>query len=507
MRRRRDWKAITLDYVELSNFDDIDTIPVCLTQRQVAILKAMLIPAYWSTRWTSLSISKSDLKKEMAELDYKLDGMECNLVSLDDLKFRDNPSDPCQVQYSTDGGIIWQRMFRKDVCAPDHTTTIGDVTNLYQDIDTTINNNNTWNGDIVNVAPDWEYVDPDSDAALCWVIHKYVQLCCEAATAQIDSDNQTLRDQNNWLDDIAVLIAELVMDSTIVLLGAFTVPTLAAGAVAWASVQVVEAVWDWLITYGDADYSADYARNTVACFMYDQIRGETPQWGSWTASLDNFNYDTATDDEIAIARIVSEWNESTDIYINFMILFEDINSISAGLPGCDCPQLMIFDQLAGPTQLELYGTEFTQSTNLVIGNPGDTPHEYIAEYAPLNQFYNGVTGDNIGIGANIRVTLPPDVLVSKVTVGWGVSRPSVYGGGDKNAGMWLGDPTDDANYIGGYSWPGGEYGTITNERTIINEAGIHATPDEYLYVHNSMQTASGTAFIYWIHVECFEYVP
>lgn len=69
---KRDWKAITLDWIGLENFDDTDECAVCLTQREVAILKALLETAYWPTRWDDLGESTGVLEARMALLDGKL---------------------------------------------------------------------------------------------------------------------------------------------------------------------------------------------------------------------------------------------------------------------------------------------------------------------------------------------------------------------------------------------------------------------------------------------------
>ncbi len=70
---KRDWKAITFDWLALEDFDDIDNCYLCLTQREIAILKASIIPAYWQTRWQNLGEDKSTLEGRIALIDAKLD--------------------------------------------------------------------------------------------------------------------------------------------------------------------------------------------------------------------------------------------------------------------------------------------------------------------------------------------------------------------------------------------------------------------------------------------------
>lgn len=170
-RNRFDWTA-------LDGYDDVDIIGVCLTQQQIMILKAALIPAYWSARWMGFpgSVEARDaLDAMIAKIDAQLDGNDCEVFSME---FRDNPYDPCEVQYSNDVGETWTTMFRKDVCA---IPTLIDIQNIYEGAENNTTNQTTYAGDITNIAPDWEYTgepthDKWVDVALCYAIAKYVDL-------------------------------------------------------------------------------------------------------------------------------------------------------------------------------------------------------------------------------------------------------------------------------------------------------------------------------------------
>ena len=79
------WKSLQMDWTDLQSHDDTTIVHVCLTQQQIAILKASLIPAYWSTRWTNLTITKDELDAFVAKLDGQLDGNECGSMDCDDV--------------------------------------------------------------------------------------------------------------------------------------------------------------------------------------------------------------------------------------------------------------------------------------------------------------------------------------------------------------------------------------------------------------------------------------
>jgi len=76
---KRDWKAITINYADMAGYDDVIENSVCLTQRQIAIIKASLVPQYWTTRWDNLSISRQALLEMMSEIDYRLN-LDCNMT-------------------------------------------------------------------------------------------------------------------------------------------------------------------------------------------------------------------------------------------------------------------------------------------------------------------------------------------------------------------------------------------------------------------------------------------
>ena len=325
-------KAIVLDYVDLLTYDDTEIIGVCLTQRQVAILKAMLIPAYWTTRWSNLALTPSELELLIAEIDNQLSGENCGTANM---IFRDNPLDTCEVQYSTNGGINWSTMFRKDNCAaPASETTI---TNIYEDITLIENNNTTWAGDIINVAPKWEYLDPDQDNALCLAIQKYVSTICKQSVRQINRENQEERDANDWMfDALQITVAAVVTAIATTILGIATAPATLVGAFVWASMTVAEAAYDQHVNKTSDMYEDEDAIETIACFMWEQVAGSTPQHPAWRDSL--LTWESFGDNERVIAEQVNIWNQDEDIYISWMILWEELNEIADVLPACPCPE-------------------------------------------------------------------------------------------------------------------------------------------------------------------------
>jgi hypothetical protein len=324
-------KAIVLDYNALQNYDDTSIIAVCLTQRKIAIIKALLMPAYWKTRWDNLTLDQDELNQYIADIENQLSGNDCEALMI---AYRDNPEDTCEVQYSIDGGLNWLTMFRKDNCPQGVSETL--INNWYT-TQTTVNNNyTTYAGDIINIAPDWEYLDPDQDNALCFAIQAWVDLICEIAITQIETNNQIERDNNNWIDDLAPAVSGLVVSLFVALIGTVVViPAAVIAGVTYSLTLLFENFLDSLIGKSSDAYRDTDARQTISCYMWEQIVGATPQFASWSTALSDWA--SFGGNEKAIAETVHVANQEVKAYIEFLLLTEDLNSIAASLPQCPCP--------------------------------------------------------------------------------------------------------------------------------------------------------------------------
>lgn len=331
------WKAVLWDYLSLSQYDNDTLIPVCLTARECSILKTSITTARWATRWTGLTgAMPDDLLALIDGIEYKLDQIEpCG--ESDMLYFRDNPNDTCEVQYSHDG-INWLTMFRKDTCR-DTSWSLGDVITTNNQV---INNHNTYQGDITNVAPNWVYNDLEpewSNKSLCYAIRKYVDIMCDTAIKTIQSNNDDRRNENEWLDDLATIVgtvgatvaAELLISAGV----SVALPAAAPAAIAWATLRIIDSIWEKLV---DEDYSAFEdadVRNAIACAMYCQMQGHTPQFAEWENSLADYRLTWAGDYAI-VAEYINTCNSDVDVFIQYMVLMEGINEVAEYLDECPC---------------------------------------------------------------------------------------------------------------------------------------------------------------------------
>lgn len=498
------WKGTQLNYARLALFDTETEVACCLTQQQAAILKAMLVPARWVTRWLNLELTQDALEALIDDIEYRLDGGDCELGMID---FRENPNDVCEVQYSKDGGVTWLTMFRKDTCQQPPSMTINNYDTLNQWIDTNTTNVTNYAGDITNVAPQWEYTAGYDDRALCYIIDKFVNLVCDFAINQIETGNTERRSENDWLDSFADFVAELCIEVIIFTTGIPAVPVAVAGAASWAALQIAEAAWDAFLTESPEYYQDEDAKHNIKCHMYLALRGETPQYTDWSTSLDDFEPQTPAETEVSETMIV--WLNNIDLFIEYMMLMDDINSVAHLLPSCDCPMPTVIEQLAGSDWLnpENHGNAYCAPTDNDFGHPLDTPRVAPATYLPANQYYYGVGESGLGTAGNIRVSIPPNMIVTDVRVGFGGARPTGNTFGDRRCAIYLGEPGVDGVFIGEHTFGAGEY---TDQHIVIDVHDIEltiTTPKNHLYIHTSMDRTLGSAYIFYVRIAMIPYVP
>ena len=265
-----------------------------------------------------------------------------------------------------------------------------------------------------------------------------------------------------------------------------------------------------MATFSTAKFEDEDAKDLVKCCMWMALHGETPQWEDWRDSLDGC--DAVTFDEIAVWEAVGVWNSDADIYINFLILVEDINSISYGLPPCDCPEPMLITQLFSLG--EYYGTELTAPTGKAIGQPEAGPLVGAGIYVVETDLYKGKKVDGNGFCANIRITLPPNVLVTYFSCRVLANRVNLATEGDRWCCAWVGDPTSDGTHIWSYEFPAGWYDGSGTTVILSEPEGFTPTPHTHLYIHASIDKGeqeepplTGYVAIDMIRILCIPYEP
>lgn len=246
----------------------------------------------------------------------------------DMLDFRDNPLDMCEVQYSHDGGLTWQTAFRKDNCG----LSVGGISiTIAQEAITTINNNNIiYAGDIINIAPLWAYTAGVTDICLCWCIRKFVESICLWRMAQM-TDNTDLLNISKFAEDAIDIFG--IVGIAVTSIGGNPLGTAVVGC-GWALAKKGFELLNAHLENDRALFEDEDAREVVACWMYQNLKGATPQYLPWSTSLDNFV--GGDDAENAIMETVKVALGSEDLYVEYLLLVEDLNSLSVSLPTCPC---------------------------------------------------------------------------------------------------------------------------------------------------------------------------
>jgi hypothetical protein len=202
MTIKRDWIATTIDYGELVAYDDTVANPHCLTERQIAILKAALERYYWATRWDNLTVAESELKLEIAAIDYALE------VPCMPTLFRQNELNACLLEASYDDGANWESVFDFSLCSP-----VRSSASFQFDIDW------RWEillgyyaqGGLAQLAPDIVYEgngdDGLRDNAICYALHRFVDAFCEAEIAR----RNAIFDQAQGIVDLGATVAVIIV--------------------------------------------------------------------------------------------------------------------------------------------------------------------------------------------------------------------------------------------------------------------------------------------------------
>jgi hypothetical protein len=342
MGHRLDWKAITIDWDEVSTFDDTEQQSVCLTQMEAAILKALLIPAYWATRWDNLSVSLDALQEKIAHIDGQLDG-GCAMFRL-----QQNPDSPCLLEQSFDGGNTWSLAFDYSLCQTSDSVSIQNIWNTSFIWNET--NETTYAGDIINIYPVWEYTggddDADNDAALCAAITAWVDMICDATIATIVNENSDIESQTEFWSTITAAMGSAALVASA--FGIFPAAGLFAGTGLLLSSIAVVAAGGWQLS-NPSPYRNQSARDEVICVMYGALAGLTPTYSDWSTALSASLSGDAED----IREIVHAYNQAEMGFVNWMGFFADMIAVGATSLGNECATCSTFthiweiDELSG----------------------------------------------------------------------------------------------------------------------------------------------------------------
>lgn len=252
------------------------------------------------------------------------------------LRFRNKPSAPCILQYSTDAGSSWRDGFNFDLCLGSikrQTSHIWEITvgsSIVNNYDQIVNNYTT-NNDMSVFAPQMVYTgisDADGwrDTALCQAVRDMVDFACSYELKQ----RQSAANTGNILGTIGEI------------LGA------GGGSIVGLAIKGKFAMWlgiggmiTGLLSSMFAGLSAnilerDDLRSAVACCLYCAIKGQTPSKAAFQAGLSSCDFPFGSG-EAQLAGAIDGLLDRDDVFSTFVKAAEDnIRAAQLGLIECPC---------------------------------------------------------------------------------------------------------------------------------------------------------------------------
>lgn len=251
------------------------------------------------------------------------------------LEFRQNTLNPCLLEYSTDGGNTWASAFDYSKCLRRNAT----INLTWEQLgDQYITNNatfNTYNGDIANVAPGWQYGDPDDDyrdMAMCWAAERWVQMCVDTAIAAGYASLEERQDKMYWVSNAFTTLGDVA--SALAEIGVYKAQAEIVAVVAEIASEVVVIAAN-LAGFDPSALSDQDAQTEVACGIYGALAGAKPTFAAWSAALVSHGF-IGNEGEIADAAYLMM--QSEELYVQFLMFAAEIIPAAelAGDLGCPC---------------------------------------------------------------------------------------------------------------------------------------------------------------------------
>lgn len=210
---------------------------------------------------------------------------DVNSVS-NSIRFRQNPSNPCQLQQSFNNGISWSLAFDYSLCGSgEPETTLTDILAAIQALQDLLE---LYNGDVTNISDDLVYGDSDDgirDNALCFAVGLYLDALYSslrnAAEKSNSGQNPTWQQQTSWALEATALgvgaVAALTPGLNLAVLGTIGLGA-AFGALGFD-------IWDAYISSEEPPVFEDYDLSNWQCCITGELSGSTISQASFALAL------------------------------------------------------------------------------------------------------------------------------------------------------------------------------------------------------------------------------
>jgi len=219
-------------------------------------------------------------------------------------QLRQNPSDPCLMEQSLDGGATWITAFDNSLCVSPAiaSQSLNDSIDLLNSLLT------AYDGTVSSIAPDMVYdstaTDDIRDLALCHSLNEIVDLMRQS---EIEYRNQ-------------IALASTVTSIMLAILAVVILVATAGTATPFYMAVSASLAGGFGLLFGalsNAILTDDTAKDAVVCCMRDALKGSTITQLTFEQSLDNCNF-TAVTNEAQLSGAISQLLTQDNMYISFL---------------------------------------------------------------------------------------------------------------------------------------------------------------------------------------------
>lgn len=265
-----------------------------------------------------------------------------DLCGDEDMDFRQNPSNPCLLEYSKNDGATWLPMFDYSLCFDARGPSLADI-NIIVDlinqvtIDIAILNN-IYDGTPESIAPDMDYDggagDENRDETLCAALHLTMRIVAQAGIERAE-------EKESFVEDVIGLVRDLLIGIGGILLILAGFPAASAAfrkiAVALFAGGLTLVIKDFIIQADKAAFEDEVALREVSCCVFEALKGADV---TETAFNNALSTPCAWESEHS-PRVAELWHllaQERDFYLSFLDALQEtyaVQQAGAELP-CDC---------------------------------------------------------------------------------------------------------------------------------------------------------------------------
>ena len=309
---------------------------VCLTEQQIQTILIITPLLRLLARWEN--------EPSQAILNDFVDDIESRLITSMCINFRQNPTNSCKLQFTTDNGTTRTDIFDYSLCENNAVGTLIDIANNINialgDINTVIQNDeinnidNSYTGDITTITNYISYGetidDLDIDSALCLILNVVIRAIIETEIDRRLNGYSQYDAISTFLVTIGTALAGVTSGYSLIVV--------ALGEMLDVVGDVLQAVDNTVLNDGDVI-------DTVVCDIYHEMRNQTLTETVWNNALDNISYTPNSPEQYMLDALKPAFDTGEQLglnfYLSFLTQFDEYAQIAkyGSLPSCLCEDI------------------------------------------------------------------------------------------------------------------------------------------------------------------------